>query len=163
MFSKNIQFGQNNNNGAGGNRCVNIYKNLVRDIRIHFNKKYVNFQSENNIDGKNILIKSAFYPILIKEFFDINFDKNLINKFVKMKECKIRNYNKLYFVFGSFLNSKLTINSIEQDVHQQKMKIISNILNAHRNLKIIYNIKIKKENMNDCNYQYDIPSVELSN
>ena len=80
-----------------------------------------------------------------------------------MKECKIRNYNKLYFVFGSFLNSKLTINSIEQDVHQQKMKIISNILNAHRNLKIIYNIKIKKENMNDCNYQYDIPSVELSN
>ena len=152
MFSKNIQFNQNNNNGAGGNRCVNIYKNLVRDIRIHFNKKYVNFQGEHNIDGKNILIKSAFYPILIKEFFDINFDRNIINQFVKTKECKIRNFNKLYFVFGSFLNSKLTINSIEQDIHQQKMKINSNILNAHRNLKIIHGIKLKKENESNPDY-----------
>ena len=52
----------------GRNKSLDIYKNLMRDIKMHLTHKYHNFLEMKNIDKNHIYSKSAFFPTLTKQF-----------------------------------------------------------------------------------------------
>lgn len=54
--------------GAGGNRTVNIYKNLIRDFRMYFNDEFMMFSNQRGFKRKNNVIYAAFFQIIIREF-----------------------------------------------------------------------------------------------
>lgn len=79
---------------------------------MHFNAKYTEFLKENNFDPKDRMIQSAFYPIMIREFFKQTFDQELCQTFFNSLDKKIE-MNKVYFKLGAFLMPTFSINSIQ--------------------------------------------------
>ena len=79
LFSQNLDLSEGGE--LSGTKCINIYKNLTRDIKMHFNAKYNSFLKENGFDPKDRMIQSAFYPIMIREFFKQTFDQELCQSF----------------------------------------------------------------------------------
>ena len=71
-FTKNISF--SNEEGNGGNRCVNVYKNLLRDIRIFYTEEFKQFVKSIDLDPKDRIIKESLTPLLTREFVKNNLD-----------------------------------------------------------------------------------------
>lgn len=59
--------------GAGGNRAVNIYKNLIREFRMYFNDRFVIFANERGFKKKNNVIYAAFFQVMIREYIKSTF------------------------------------------------------------------------------------------
>ena len=54
--------------GTGGNRSINIYKNLIREFRMYFNDQFFAFSNDKGFKKKNNIIYAAFFQIMIREF-----------------------------------------------------------------------------------------------
>lgn len=96
---------------ANSNRTIDLYNNLIRDVKKYFVEMFNAFLSQEDINIKNKDIKSAVYPLLVREFFKKTFDKYLVD-FYESKLGKKINKKKLYFIFGSFLQPKTAINTV---------------------------------------------------
>jgi len=82
MFSTNFREGMTfpnlKLNGANDwNRYINIYKNLMRDVKRYFGEQYKKFIDRNGLNTSNKLLKVQFMPLFIKLFVDNHFDSNL--------------------------------------------------------------------------------------
>lgn len=71
--------GCDNNNQ--GNKCVNIYKNLVRDIKMFYTLRFEQFKKGLKLKLTNKTVNDILFPLLIKEFVDSEFDTNLLHIF----------------------------------------------------------------------------------
>ena len=101
VFSNNIFFGSQNEKNGRGNKCVNIYKNLLSDIRIFFNNQYNNFLKTKDINTGHNLVQLPLYPILIREFIKQTFNPEIMQIFKQLiPNFKIQ---KFYFEFAAFL------------------------------------------------------------
>jgi len=60
-------------------RCINLYKNLLRDFRMYFNEKYAEFQNLNQLNKANILINSVYFPLIFREYMNRTFDPQILS------------------------------------------------------------------------------------
>lgn len=70
------------------------------------------FLGKNDFISKEKLIQSAFYPILIREFFKQYFDHELYTVFLKSIDKNI-SVKKIYFELANFIWPKVSVNSVE--------------------------------------------------
>ena len=70
------------------------------------------FLGKNDFISKEKLIQSAFYPILIREFFKQFFDKDLWVNFLRSIDKSI-SVKKIYFELANFIWPKVSVNSVE--------------------------------------------------
>ena len=63
------------------NRYINIYKNLMRDIKRFYNDKLKLYIDSHRLKIKNKALKTQLLPVYMKLFVDDFFDSNLL-KFI---------------------------------------------------------------------------------
>ena len=131
QFRHNIKL--DNNSSTSNQKCVNIYKNLARDIRMHFIQQFYRFLGEHNICIKQKMLAEAFYPFLIRAFVMNYIDPKLMVLLHQPQESqninsevKYIDKGKLYFIVGAYIVSKLAINSISINKKQLVSKFLSN-------------------------------------
>lgn len=88
---------------------------MLRDIRIYFFNKFQEFVQRRQYVQKNITIKMAMYPLLVREFIKSNFSNNLRQSFLKVENPveQVKLIKQLYFTFGCFLKPKQMMRYIE--------------------------------------------------
>ena len=117
---------------------MTIYKNVVNDIRIYFNEQYYLFLERHEIDVKNNLVQLPLYPILLHQFLEETFDKELIDLFCPDNKMKV------YFTIASFLQPRLMLNifEINKDVVINQIrsdKLSSKVISKVGDFKVIQN------------------------
>jgi len=66
MTFPNLKFGGAND----WNKYINIYKNLIRDVKRYFGEKFKIFIDVNGLNTTNKLLKVQLMPLLVKLFVD---------------------------------------------------------------------------------------------
>ena len=106
-------------------KVVNIYKNFLRDVRMHINDYFHAFNEKKYGTHKNRIINNAVFPLVVREFVKSFFDQDLIEMFRNIKNFT----NKMfYFVFACFVLPKQTIQVLDVD----KSEVINRINNDIR-------------------------------
>jgi len=89
---------------------------------MHFIDKFNQYLLDSKVNIKNKDIKSTVYPILAREFFKTAFDKHLVDFYLSKLDRDVPK-KKIYFVFGSFLQPKTAINTVQLDQEQVSLKL----------------------------------------
>ena len=77
-LKRNLVFSSDPLDGYGGNRCADIYKSLLRDIKNFHRDQFEEFKRVNDLNSNLRILKEAFFPLHIKLFVDEYFDKDII-------------------------------------------------------------------------------------
>ena len=92
---------------------MNIYKNLLRDMRMYFNDEFLGYQNNQRLQKKNKEITTAFFPVVMSKFTKTLADKKLV-------ECFQQNVDesdniRLYFIMSCFIQPKQVLNLFDID------------------------------------------------
>ena len=79
---------------------------------MHFYEQYTEFLLRNNINSKDKLTQSIYYPLLVKKFFHNIFEPEMYEGYLSSIDQEI-NMNEMYFTFGCFLMPKFSLNAID--------------------------------------------------
>ena len=140
QFSENIRVQEDDGvNRKNRNDVANIYKNFLSDIKIYYNEKYIEFLDSLQLDPNNSLINLPLFPIIVREFIDLQFDTSLIEVFRQdyYNETKEEILDKMYFTVAAFLHPKAMLSLFEIN----KKQIVDQIKSSEENTRIISKIR----------------------
>ena len=62
------------------NRYVNVYKNLIRDVKRYFKDAFTDYLNEHGLNINSKLLKTQFLPLFVKIYVDHSFDNYLVTQ-----------------------------------------------------------------------------------